>query len=91
MSTQQKTLVSVLKNSHDPNSISLEEKALLNNMSFEVLQKYYEICRMYGLASFDKQRKYEDGTKSSLVFDSLNYEGIEYMQNPFSIKKLDKI
>jgi hypothetical protein len=60
-------------------------------MSLEVLQKYYEICRMYGFASFDKQRKYEDGTKSSLVFDSLTMKGIEYIHNPFRLKELDKI
>ena len=91
MSTQQKTLVSVLKNSHDTNSISYEEKALLNNMSKEVLQKYYEICRMYGLASFNKRIRTEEGKLTPLVFDSLTLKGIEYIHNPFSIKEFDKI
>lgn len=91
MSTQQKTLVSVLKNSHEPNSISYEEKALLNNMSLEVLQNYYEICRMYGLTTFDKQIRFEDGTYSSLVFESLTLKGIKYIQKPFRIKELDDL
>ncbi len=60
-------------------------------MSLEVLQKYYEICRMYGLASFNKRIRLEEGKFTPLVFDSLNYEGIEYIQNPFRIKELDKI
>jgi|GEM_PF-6311538 hypothetical protein len=91
MSTQEKTLVSVLKNSHDPNSISYEEKALLNNMSLEVLQNYYEICRMYGLADFEKGIQKEDGIFDPLVFQNLTLPGIDYIHNPFRIKELDKL